>query len=190
MLPKKDRSLSWWYPWWVCAIPIGTTLLLAFLVFGVPSLIKTSFPEPPPTEVERFISGDALVKNGLRLSIYVDKYYDLQEYTRRGDVPGLTEVYTWLQSQGYHNPGETDAGGPEDTRVWCEFGRLHGDFCLECTRLVSTENPKSYGVGMELNLKTHEHMGEGVNFELFQQAYPKAVKALSQPNLGMLPMVK
>ena len=163
-------------------------LVLIFILFTIAVLLARETPtvkdaykeKVPPTEVERFISGDSLVKDGVRLSIYVDKYYDLQEYTRRGDVPGLTKVYAWLRAEGYHNPGETDAGGPEHTRIWCEFGRLHGDFCLECTRLVSTENPKSYGVGMELNLKTHEHLGEGVNFEGFQQAYPKAVKDLSQ----------
>lgn len=171
------------------AVIFAFVVLAAMLEFGGPRLMKTFFPKPPPTEVERFISGDALVKDGVRVWIHTNKYYNLKEYTRLGDVPGLTQVYTWLRAEGYHNPGETDAGGPEHTRIWCEFGRFNGDFGLECTQLVSIEDPKNY-MGMRMDLKTHDHLGEGVDWESFQVAFAKAVKALSQTNLGTLPMVK
>ena len=42
------------------------------------------------TEVERFISGEALVKDGVRFRIYTDRDHNLRTYTEKGDVRLLT----------------------------------------------------------------------------------------------------
>jgi len=183
-------------PWMI----VSAWVLFAAGLFFITFITAVPYPsavEVPPTEVERFISGEALVKDGVRVRIHTNKYYNLKEYTRRGDVPGLTEVYDRLRVQGYLTPHQLALSAPYPTMISCGLGRFNGDFSLECTKLLSAEYPHMLGsedperyMGMQIELRTREHLGERVDWLEFKQALDGAVRAFSQAAAGRAPTVK
>lgn len=184
---------------WLPPLPVLVflSIVLCAAVFMATQKPTANTSPPPPTEVERFISGEALVKDGVRVWIHTDKHWDLQEYTRRGDVPGLTEVYDRLRLRGYLTPHQLALSAPYPTMISCGLGRFNGDFSLKCTKLLSAEYPHMLGsedperyMGMQIELRTREHLGERVDWLEFKQALDGAVRAFSQAAAGRAPTVK
>ena len=198
MMPKKEPSAFRSYPWWYGLVPTLVLSFALFAVFGVPKILDAYKEKVPPTEVELFIGGgEDLIKDGVRVWIHTDKHWDLQGYTRLGDVPGLTEVYDRLRVRGYRTANELALSAPYPTMISCGLGRFSGDFSLQCTKLLSAEYPHMLGsedpekyLGMQIDLRTRKHLGERVDWLEFQQALYVAVRVFSQAAAGRAPTVK